>query len=211
MQESRSFENYPFLYVIVSNLLSLSIYIIGAFVIYQIGLIWLIVYLLFILFLEERLKARGALSKLKRPILGINPGAAYGSAKRWLPDRFAEVAYWFIKDTGGSVVVFGGKDDKDTAHEIVKLAVIHGAGPSVVDMAGCTTLRELIGEISECDVFLSNDSGPMHVAYAVGTPLVALFGSTDPALTGPVGGGSVVIHHPSPAAPVLSVSARKTI
>ena len=151
--------------------------------------------------LEERLAARDAFSGLERPILGINPGAAYGSAKRWLPDRFAEVACWFIRDTGGSVVLFGGRDDEETAHEIARRATMQGAEPSMMNKTGRTSLRELIGQISECDVFLSNDSGPMHVAYAVGTPLVALFGSTDPGLTGPAGGSSVVIRHPLSCSP----------
>ena len=159
--------------------------------------------------LEERLKARDALSMLKRPVLGINPGAAFGSAKRWLPDRFAEVASWFIKDTGGSVVIFGGKDDDVTAHEIARLATFRGAGPSLVNKTGRTSLRELVGEISECDVFLSNDSGPMHIAYAVGTPLVAIFGSTDPGLTGPVGEGSMVIHHPLACSPCFERACRE--
>ncbi|HXX81210.1 MAG TPA: lipopolysaccharide heptosyltransferase II, partial [Thermodesulfovibrionales bacterium] len=159
--------------------------------------------------LEERLKARDALSQLKRPILGIHPGAAYGSAKRWLPDRFGEVAYWFIKDTGGSVVIFGGMDNDETAHEIARLATIYGAGSSLVNMAARTSLRELVGQVSECDIFLSNDSGPMHIAYAVGTPLVALFGSTDPGLTGPVGEGSVVIHHPLSCSPCFGRTCRQ--
>ena len=187
--------------------------------------------------LEERLNARNALSGLKRPVLGINPGAAYGSAKRWLPDRFAEVADWFIHDTGGSVILFGAKSEEGVSQEIEKMVEGRKSKPawalrrqsggkgegrslhdttlttrivsiqaedvnnSLLNLAGETSLRELISVISECDVFLSNDSGPMHVAYAVGTPLVALFGSTDPGLTGPAGEGSVVIHHPLSCSP----------
>lgn len=154
---------------------------------------------------DERLAARDWVEKLNRPILGINPGAAYGSAKRWLPDRFADVARWFIRDTKGSVVIFGGEKEIDITQEIERLTLTgrEGGGGSdqlfsdtrghLVNTAGKTSLRELVSLISESDVFLSNDSGPMHVAYAVGTPLVALFGSTDPNLTGPVGGGNVVI------------------
>jgi heptosyltransferase-2 len=154
--------------------------------------------------LDERLAAREKLSALGRPILGINPGAAYGSAKRWLPERFAEVAHWFIKDTKGSVVLFGGGTEVEIGQEIEK-KLIHLApecrsqrsaqrDTPLLNMAGRTSLRELISLITECDVFLSNDSGPMHIACAVGTPLVALFGSTSPDLTGPVGEGNVVIH-----------------
>jgi heptosyltransferase-2 len=195
--------------------------------------------------MEERLKARDALSMVKRPVLGINPGAAYGSAKRWLTDRFAEVAYWFIKDTGGSVILFGGKSEEGVSQEIEKMVEGRRSDPtialrrqsggkgeggglhdtrlttriasiqaedvnnSLLNLAGKTSLRELISVISECDVFLSNDSGPMHIAYAVGTPLVALFGSTDPALTGPVGEGSVVIHHPLSCSPCFERTCEK--
>jgi len=194
--------------------------------------------------LEERLAARNALSRLERPVLGINPGAAYGSAKRWLPDRFAEVADWFINDTGGSVIIFGGKSEEGVSQEIEKMVEGRKSKPawalrrqsggkgegtglddttlttriasiqsedvsnSLLNLAGKTSLRELISAISECDVFLSNDSGPMHVAYAMGTPLVALFGSTDPGLTGPAGEGSVVIRHPLSCSPCFERSCK---
>lgn len=153
---------------------------------------------------EERLIARGKLSGLKRPVLGINPGATYGSAKRWFPERFAEIASWFIKDTGGSVVVFGGLAETEIAEEICKKIEVgenhcDAAQPrnfsisQLINLAGKTSLRELCALISECEVLVSNDSGPMHVAYAVGTPLVAIFGSTCPNLTGPTGEDDIVI------------------
>lgn len=138
--------------------------------------------------IDERLSARDKLSSLKRPILGINPGATYGSSKRWFPERFAEVANWFIKETNGSVLIFGGRNEIDIAEEIDK-----HIDENKLFLAGMTSLRELISLISECDVFVTNDSGPMHIAYAVGTPLVAIFGSTDPDLTGPVGNNNIVI------------------
>lgn len=157
--------------------------------------------------LEERLAARDDLGRLRRPILGMNPGAAYGSAKRWLPDRFAEVANWFMKDTNGSVVIFGGRDETHIAQEIEKSAWIQEperrelTALSLLNLAGNTSLRDLISLISECNLFLGNDSGPMHIAYAVGTPLVALFGSTEPNLTGPLGEGNAVIKHVLPCSP----------
>jgi heptosyltransferase-2 len=136
--------------------------------------------------LDERLHAREMLKGMKRPVLGINPGATYGSAKRWFPERFAEVANWFISETGGSAVIFGGKPEVGIADEIFRKMIPEFRAPgSTLSLAGNTSLRDLISLISECDVFLTNDSGPMHVAYAVRTPLVAIFGSTDPALTGP--------------------------
>jgi heptosyltransferase-2 len=140
--------------------------------------------------LDERLEARKFLQDLKRPILGINPGATYGSAKRWFPERFADIANWFISDTGGSAIIFGGKSEVDIADEIYKKAIPEFCtSHSLVSLAGKTSLRELISLISECDVFLTNDSGPLHIAYAVRTPMVAIFGSTDPVLTGPPPGG----------------------
>jgi len=144
--------------------------------------------------LDERLAARKRLVHLRRPILGVNPGATFGSAKRWFPDRFAEVANWFIEDSGGSVVIFGGTNEVETAEEISKVIGIQREGRAALNLAGATSLRELLALVSECDVFVTNDSGPMHVAYAVGTPLVAIFGSTDPALTGPAGEGNVVLN-----------------
>jgi heptosyltransferase-2 len=136
--------------------------------------------------LDERLSARTLLKEMKRPVLGINPGAEYGSAKRWLPERFAEVTNWFMEDTKGSVVIFGGSSEVEISDEIYKKVNPDLRTPnSILNLAGKTSLRELISLISECDVFVTNDSGPLHVAYALGTPLVAIFGSTDPELTGP--------------------------
>ena len=144
--------------------------------------------------IDERLQMRERIKGIKRPILGINPGATYGSTKRWLPERFSEIIGWFVKDTGGSVIITGSVNERVIADEIIKNMdpEIRSSG-YVNNFAGSTSLRELIVVISECDIFLSNDSGPMHIAYAVGTPLVALFGSTDPDLTGPRGRGSIVL------------------
>lgn len=148
--------------------------------------------------LDERLHAREMLKDMKKPILGINPGATYGSAKRWFPDRFAEIANWFISETDGSAVIFGGKTEVNIADEIYKKVIPDfRTSNSLLSLAGKISLRELISLIAECDVFITNDSGPMHIAYAVRTPLVAIFGSTDPQLTGPPprvdGNNSVVI------------------
>ncbi|MGE5239386.1 MAG: lipopolysaccharide heptosyltransferase II [Chloroflexota bacterium] len=156
--------------------------------------------------IEERVHARDAFFHLRRPILGVNPGATFGSAKRWLPERFAEVGWRFIREMGGSVVVFGGKAETGIAQEVERIILdrLDGSLPRVVtieplprelfmNLAGHTSLRGLSALIAECDLILTNDSGPMHVAYAVGTPLVALFGSTDPALTGPLGESDEVI------------------
>ncbi len=138
--------------------------------------------------LQERRHARERLSGLTKPILGINPGAAYGSAKRWQPARFAEVGNWFIRTTGGSVVIFGSSAEKTISLEIEN-AILKNR----LCVAGRTTIRELMALIAECDAFITNDSGPMHLANAIGTPMVAIFGSTSAELTGPLGNGVRVL------------------
>ncbi len=175
--------------------------------------------------LEERLAARSALSGLKRPLLGMNPGAAYGSAKRWFPERFAEVAGWFIRDAGGSVIIFGNKNEAGIAQEIEKHVRTQKSevgiqnsefrssemqtSNSLLNLSGKTSVRELISLISECDVFLTNDSGPLHIAYAVGTPLVAIFGSTDPGLTGPHNKVSSIIKEDFDCSPCFERTCKK--
>jgi heptosyltransferase-2 len=98
------------------------------------------------------------------------------------------VAGWFIRETRGSIVIFGGRNEVAISEEIYKKVPMNK-----LLLAGKTSLRELIALISECDVFVTNDSGPMHIAYAVGTPLTAIFGSTSAELTGPVGAGNAVV------------------
>jgi len=151
--------------------------------------------------LEERLEARDKLSSLKRPILGINPGASYGSAKQWLPERFSEVARRTIEELGGSVVIFGGPGEISIASDIAKPLKEHEQAGKLLKMAGKTSLRELMAQMSECDVVLSNDSGPMHIADALAVPLVAIFGSTSPELTGPRKPSSHVIKADMDCAP----------
>ena len=143
--------------------------------------------------LNERLRARDTLKGLKRPVVGINPGASYGSTKRWQPEKFAEVSRKIISGLEGSVVIFGGQSETGIAEEILHEPQISNVKSQILNLAGKTDLRELSALISECDVFLTNDSGPMHIGYAVRTPLVAIFGSTDPELTGPLGKGNIVI------------------
>lgn len=137
---------------------------------------------------RELLYQRGYL--LGAPIFGINPGAAYGSAKCWPPKRFHALALQLLDKNPEAYIVFFG--DASTA-DLVK-EIVYDLPPRVVDLAGVTDLRELACLIKECDVLVSNDSGPMHIGDAVGTPLVALFGSTDESMTGPYGQSDSVIH-----------------
>jgi heptosyltransferase-2 len=116
--------------------------------------------------------------------LGLNPGAAYGPAKRWPADRFVEAAAAIHRQTRCGWLVFGGPGEVTQSAEIVRNLGRAAVSP-VVELAGKTTLRQLCALLRLCAVVMTNDSGPMHVAAALGTPVVALFGSTSPELTGP--------------------------
>ena len=109
------------------------------------------------------------------PILGINPGASYGSAKRWHPEKFARVA----SELSGQydIVIFGGEDEVDIVMDIEKL-LLEKSVKNYQNLAGKTTIPELINHISHLDLFITGDSGPMHVAAAFEVPTVAIFGPT---------------------------------
>jgi len=160
--------------------------------------------------LEERLAAREKLGSLKRPIIGINPGAQFGPAKQWMPQRFAKLIDRIVGELDGSVVVFGGPSERALADEIIGLSQSSGEFKGVVNMAGKTSLRELTALISECDAQVTTDSGPMHLGYATRTPQVAIFGSTSPELTGPVGYGFRVIRHKTSCGPCFERQCSET-
>ena len=123
-------------------------------------------------------------------LIGINPGAAYGSAKCWLPERFKELTQRLLDFPNLKILYFGDKGGAPLVDAICRDFPNH-----VVNLAGKTTLRELIALIQTCNLFLTNDSGPMHVASALGIPLIALFGSTSDRTTGPYNGGSIIHKH----------------
>jgi lipopolysaccharide heptosyltransferase II len=116
-----------------------------------------------------------------RAIFGLNAGAEYGPAKRWPAGRFIAAARQVMAQKNCRWLVFGGPNDGPLAAEIA--AGIGGS--AAVDLAGRTSLRELMALLKLCRVLLTNDTGPMHVAAALGTPVVTPFGSTSPELTGP--------------------------
>jgi ADP-heptose:LPS heptosyltransferase len=120
-------------------------------------------------------------------LLGLNAGAEYGPAKRWPRERFIDAAIKIQATSACHCWVFGGPAEVDFARGIAESIAAAKAGPpdSVRSLAGQTSLRELCAALKACNVLLTNDSGPMHVAAAVGTRVVALFGSTSPDLTGP--------------------------
>lgn len=123
-------------------------------------------------------------------IVGVNPGAAYGSAKCWLPERFKEVVHRLLDDPDIYVLFFGDKLGAPLVNDIC-----NDMPSRVINLAGRTSIRELMAYIEACDVFLTNDSGPMHMASALGTPLLALFGSTSDVKTGPFNQGRVIHKH----------------
>ncbi|MBW1999489.1 MAG: lipopolysaccharide heptosyltransferase II [Deltaproteobacteria bacterium] len=131
-------------------------------------------------------------------VLGVSPGAIYGPAKRWPAERFAAVADRAAENWGARILIFGSKGEKDVCSR-VKEHMEHEA----IDLCGKTTLGEAIGLIKACDFFLTNDSGLMHVAAALGVPLVAIFGSTNPRTTGPRSQRAKVVTHNADCAPCL--------
>jgi len=115
------------------------------------------------------------IAKSKKKILGINPGASYGSAKRWYPQEFAKVASELSSEY--DVVIFGGLGETDIAGDI-EHALIDSGVKNYKNLAGNTTITELINKIASLDLFITGDSGPMHIAAAFQIPTVAIFGPT---------------------------------
>ncbi|WP_044418814.1 lipopolysaccharide heptosyltransferase II [Halarcobacter anaerophilus] len=110
-----------------------------------------------------------------KPTLGINPGATYGSAKRWYPEEFAKVAIALSKKY--DIVIFGGPSETDIAKDIENELIKNGI-TNYQNLAGKTTIPELIEHIAGLELFITNDSGPMHVAAAYKVKTVAIFGPT---------------------------------
>jgi len=115
------------------------------------------------------------IAKSKKKILGINPGASYGSAKRWYPQEFAKVASELSAEY--DIVIFGGPSEIDIAGDIEQ-ALIDSSVKNYKNLAGNTTITELINKIASLDLFITGDSGPMHIAAAFQIPTVAIFGPT---------------------------------
>ncbi len=136
--------------------------------------------------------------KNENRLIGVAPGAKYGSAKEWFAERYSDLASRISGETGSRVLILGSSGDRPAAARI-----LHGAGAAAVDLTGKTSLGQAMALIARCRLFISNDSGLMHVASALGVPLVALFGSTDPVRTGPLNGKSRVVRKPVPCAPCL--------
>jgi heptosyltransferase-2 len=124
-------------------------------------------------------------------IVGFAPGAAYGHAKRWPPSRVAQVIERIARERGAVCVLVGAPGDRDAGREIESALP---AGVRVVNLIGRTDLRQLIGVLARCAAFVSNDSGAMHLASALGVPVTAIFGPTDERVTAPLGDHDVLVH-----------------
>jgi heptosyltransferase II len=123
-----------------------------------------------------------------RTSLALCPGAEYGPAKRWLPERFAEVATAVSEKTKQKWILVGTDRDKSIGETIAT-----ALGDNCTNRIGQTTMEELILELRSCRALLTNDTGTMHLAALLGLPVVAVFGSTEPALTGPMANGHVIV------------------
>ena len=130
--------------------------------------------------------------------IGVSPGAAFGGAKRWLPERFAESAAKLSADLEAEVAVFGSAAEAELCESVAA-----GIGPRAHSLAGKTTLAEFIDLAATCVVYLTNDSGPMHVASALGVPTVAVFGATDHIATGPTNAWARIVRQPVECSPCL--------
>jgi len=131
-------------------------------------------------------------------LVGLNASAAYGPAKQLSTDRFARLADLLQDTFGVKLLLFGGPGDTELGH-----ALTSRMNGSAIDFCGRTRLGEAIALIRRCRVFVTNDSGLMHVAAALNVPLVAIFGSTDPVATGPASVNSRVVRVPIECSPCL--------
>jgi len=131
-------------------------------------------------------------------IVGLSPGAVFGSAKRWPPDRFAEIGDLAVEKWGARVVVFGSGGEKAIGDRVCA-TMKHQA----LNLCGKSSLGVAMGAISLCRFFVTNDSGLMHMASALGLPTVAVFGSTDHVTTGPRGSKTRIVRRAVSCAPCL--------
>lgn len=149
------------------------------------------------LVIPESARARweeAAGTRRSRPVIGVFPGGN-ASSRQWNPERFAELVRR-LAGQGVRVVVFGGPGERALAASV--------AGGVALDLAGRTDIPLLATGLAECDLLVTNDTGPMHLAAAVGTPTVSLWGAGDPTSTGPVGVGHELLRHAElPCVPCL--------
>ncbi len=131
-------------------------------------------------------------------LVGLAPGAVFGDAKRWPPERFAKIGDWAIQRWGAKIVLMGSPGEVDICNRVSR-SMAHRP----IDFCGRTRLGEAMGVIGQCDFFVTNDSGLMHISAALGVPTVVVFGSTDAVTTGPRGPKTRIVKHDIDCAPCL--------
>ena len=139
--------------------------------------------------------------KLEGPWIGVSPGAAFGTAKRWLPERFARAAVDLARRTSSGVALFGSSDERPLCEKVKSLVAAEGI--QVHNFAGETLLEEFIAIAATCTAFLTNDSGAMHIAASLDVPTVTVFGATDHIATGPTGPFARIVREQVECSPCL--------
>lgn len=135
---------------------------------------------------------------LTKPVIGINPGATGGTAKRWFPERYAQVAQMLSNTLGVKILIFGGPGDEDLGRQINE-----NSGNVCLNLAGKTSLRMAFALIENCSLFITNDSGLMHAAAALDVNQIAIIGSTDYLATSPSNPNSSILREPVFCAPCM--------
>jgi heptosyltransferase-2 len=130
--------------------------------------------------------------------VAVNPGAAYGDAKRWFPERFALVGDRLQEEFGVRLVLTGGPNEVRIGSDIESFMA-----NKPLNMIGKTTVRQLMALLSRCALVVTNDSGPMHIAAAFGVPIVAVFGPTDHTTTSPLAEDASIVRKEFPCSPCL--------
>jgi heptosyltransferase-2 len=150
----------------------------------------------------DRQRARQLLTELgidaTHRLVGLNPSATFGPAKQWLPERYAQLGDRLHRELGATVLIFGGPSDRELGRTIRRLMTA-----PAVDLSGRTRLGEAMALIGRCQAFVTNDSGLMHVAAALNTPLVAIFGSTNHTTTSPFSATSRIVRVPIECSPCM--------
>ena len=133
----------------------------------------------------------------KKPLIAINPSARWVK-KRWPAASYSALINQLIKELKAGIIIVGSKDDIPIAEEIKSLV-----NERIYIATGKTSIKRLSALLEKVNLLITNDSGPMHIAAALGTPVTALFGPTDPELTGPYGRGHVVLRKNLDCSPCL--------
>ncbi len=131
-------------------------------------------------------------------LVGLNPGAMFGGAKKWPPDRFAKIGDMAVENWRAKVVILGTRSEMEVCDTLAR-----SMKQNVLNLCGKTTLAEVIGVIGKCNFFVTNDSGLMHISAALGVPTLAIFGPTDHVATGPRGARTKIVKHDIECAPCL--------